>query len=736
MTLPSLPFPAGPERHAEDRPLRRAVRRPRRHRGRPWPRRPDPRPAGKRCGQGGAGREGSPLHPAAVRTGRRLGPPDHRRGRRPEGEGSRPGRGTGASGLQSALQRRHAAADQMADGAVEPLRPHPDVPEGGRRARGGPGGRGRLWPPGRHQSGRGRGAHRHAPARRRLHPAAQGGLGRGASDTLGRAPRPRPPEAAGTGHGGRLRPASQDAALQPETTRRRRPLRSRWNRTRRPRRDHRLGHPYGVRPALDRRPCARPGRGAPRDRRRGRRLLGKPPAARPRGQAVQGPLRRRHRPRARHHDGRRLARSGGGAEHALRPRRPRRHRPPRLRRLSQHDEGPAHRPAGDRLRPRRALPADGQGPARTGPGAQGRHHRQPGQPDRHRHRRGRAEGDCRGLPRAQHQHHLGRDLSRHHLRPRHALHVAVRRQGHDRQQLLQILEHGGLAPRLADPAGRRGPAGPRAHGQHVPDAADAQPVRGSGRHGLRGRAGSQHRRLSRQSRADAEGATRHGPALDRPAGRRLLHLCGHRPPDQRQHGLLREAGARDGRGHGAGRRLRSGQRPPLHPLQLRRPARAAGRGHGARADPAGPRQLLARRHRRPGRGQHASGHRRLRKSRRPAAGRGAGRRGLPPLDLRRRRPRPDRLYDHRRRPRRPLHRPGPGQSGGHGQAEDGRLRHAAGDAGREIPHDRRPAAGAQPRRRLRQGGSDHRRGRRRPDRPGGRGRPYRRGQGRTLGAGL
>jgi 16S rRNA A1518/A1519 N6-dimethyltransferase RsmA/KsgA/DIM1 with predicted DNA glycosylase/AP lyase activity len=41
-------FPAGPERHAKDRASRRSVRRPRRHRGRPRPRRPDPRHSGER----------------------------------------------------------------------------------------------------------------------------------------------------------------------------------------------------------------------------------------------------------------------------------------------------------------------------------------------------------------------------------------------------------------------------------------------------------------------------------------------------------------------------------------------------------------------------------------------------------------------------------------------------------------------------------------------------------------
>ena len=73
-------FPSGPQRDAQDRASGRSVRGPRRDRGRARSRRPDAGSAGKRCGQGGAGREGPPLPAPAGRTGRRFGPDDRGRG--------------------------------------------------------------------------------------------------------------------------------------------------------------------------------------------------------------------------------------------------------------------------------------------------------------------------------------------------------------------------------------------------------------------------------------------------------------------------------------------------------------------------------------------------------------------------------------------------------------------------------------------------------------------------------
>jgi hypothetical protein len=63
--------------------------------------------------------------------------------------------------------------------------------------------------------------------------------------------------------------------------------------------------------------------------------------------------------------------------------RPHRHGAAGLRGLSQHAEGAAHGAGGNRLRRGGRLPADRRRAGCGGAGATGRHHRQPGQSDRH-----------------------------------------------------------------------------------------------------------------------------------------------------------------------------------------------------------------------------------------------------------------------------------------------------------------------------------------------------------------
>jgi aspartate/methionine/tyrosine aminotransferase len=98
---------------------------------------------------------------------------------------------------------------------------------------------------------------------------------------------------------------------------------------------------------------------------------------------------------------------------------------------------------------------------------------------------------------------IGRDLPWPELRRAGGQPTALRAQGPDRQQLLQVLQHGRLAARMAGGAagfeGRR----PCADGQPLPHPALAQPARGPGRHGLHDGAPGPCRGLPRQSRPAA-----------------------------------------------------------------------------------------------------------------------------------------------------------------------------------------------------------------------------------------
>jgi hypothetical protein len=183
------------------------------------------------------------------------------RGRRARRRRGGPGRRRGVPcGRQPALQRRHAAADQMAEHGPAAGLHDPDVPEGSRRKDRGRGRRRRLRAPGGDRPGGGRRPHRHGPAGPRLHPAAQGGLGRGAARPARRPAADRRAEGPGARHRRRLRPAPQDAALEPEDARRRRLVRKG---RRRPRRAGRDGRRRGL-----------PGAGAPRPSARSARPAG------------------------------------------------------------------------------------------------------------------------------------------------------------------------------------------------------------------------------------------------------------------------------------------------------------------------------------------------------------------------------------------------------------------------------------------------------------------------------
>ncbi|EEF23577.1 conserved hypothetical protein, partial [Ricinus communis] len=127
-----------------------------------------------------------------------------------------------------------------------------------------------------------------------------------------------------------------------------------------------------------------------------------------------------------------------------------------------------------------------------------------------------------------------------------------------------------MAARLAAGTGRARRARTSLLRQPVPDGPVAEPARRPGRLRRAGRAGRPHQRLPRKPPPAAGRAARAGPDHGGAAGRRLLHLREHRPPDRRQPGVLPAAAAGHRHRQRARHRLRSRRRQALHPFQLRR----------------------------------------------------------------------------------------------------------------------------------------------------------------------
>ena len=187
----------------------------------------------------------------------------------------------------------------------------------------------------------------------------------------------------------------------------------------------------------------------------------------------------------------------------------------------------------------------------------------------------------RGGGRRGHPLHLRRDLSRPRLcvsgRDRGA--AVGRRRRH--QLVLEIFLHDRLAHRLDGGAGAAGAPDRAAAGQSRDLGADAVADRGRGGVRRPRRDGGGQARLRGEpphpDRGPAEGRARQIPA----GRRRVLSLCRRVALFDRQP-RLRQAHAGGGARRGdAGRRFRSGARPQLHPLLLRRLGGRDARGGGA-----------------------------------------------------------------------------------------------------------------------------------------------------------
>ena len=214
-------FPARPQPHGADRARRRAARRRHRHRDRPRSRRADARAAGARRaarhrGRARRARAGarSTISRSAIRAGSRSSTPTR------STFDPRPllGGDTRQDRRQPALQHRDRAAGRLAlDRAVAALVRHDgaDVSARGRRAHRRARERRGLWPArrARQLARRDQNPVRHLAGG--LRAAAQGHLVGGAAGAAQRAGALRPPGAR-AGGGGRLRPAPENAAAEPQ----------------------------------------------------------------------------------------------------------------------------------------------------------------------------------------------------------------------------------------------------------------------------------------------------------------------------------------------------------------------------------------------------------------------------------------------------------------------------------------------------------------------------------------
>ncbi len=320
----------------------------------------------------------------------------------------------------------------------------------------------------------------------------------------------------------------------------------------------RLGEPV-------RRTAQRPG--ARTDSRRGRRRAGQPQprlysgtwhfgASRGDRRVLPAPLRGVRQPgrrRGHHRVDRRLP---ARLPRVLRRRRPRRSDEPRLSVLPQHPLCSGLRGRRDTLRTRHAVPADGRDACRGRAPDQGVGARQPGEPDRHRHRTGRvgsnrelvreqrrAAGERRDLPRpdlsglARHQLRLG-DVA-----------------GSDRgEQLLEVLRHDRLATRLAAAPSRAATGGGPADRKLLDLPAGAAPVRSRGcLHPAIGGSGRRPSpRIRRQPRQAAARTSRDGAIPIGARRRRLLRLRRHLRLFDELAGLLRAVAGRHRRCDRAG----------------------------------------------------------------------------------------------------------------------------------------------------------------------------------------